>query len=130
MCVLSYQTSLCTYSFKIGDIFHSKTPHNDSHTHALITHEREREREREERERTTINCTTTCVTTLQNNNTMSEEEEQQEQLRRRLENKEMELLEPERCYTHEREGVSFATRADRVFRDEEPRVGRGKERDF
>jgi len=89
----------CTYSFKIGEIFHSKTPHNDSHnTH--VTHEREREK----RERTTINCTTTCVTTLQNNNTMSEEEEQQEQLRRRLENKEMELLEFERMLqTRERE---------------------------
>ena len=70
--------------------------------HALIT--RAREREREKRERTTINCTTTCVTTLQNNTTMSEEEEQQEQLRRRLETKEMELLEFERMlHTRERE---------------------------
>jgi len=65
--------------------------------HALITRARERER-------TTINCTTTCVTTLQNNTTMSEEEERREQLRRRLETKEMELLEFERMlHARERE---------------------------
>ncbi len=74
-------------------------------THTTRTYNaRAREREREKRERTTINCTTTCVTTLQNNTTMSEEEERREQLRRRLETKEMELLEFERMlHARERE---------------------------
>ena len=67
--------------------------------HALITRARERERERRERE-----PQLTAPTTLQNNTTMSEEEERQEQLRRRLETKEMELLEFERMlHTRERE---------------------------